>query len=278
MSDFLPGLIMGFREGLEAFLIVVIIIRYLDKINQKTLKKNIYLGVSFGIALSLLVGGILYIVSKAIGNADRLANIWESASSLVALALVTTFIIWMIKHGSNMTKQVESTTAKSLSKHGIMLISAMMVAREGAEIAIFTFAGKYSLISITVGIILSLVFTIFIFYSLVRVSIKTIFNVTLFYLILQAGFLLGYGIHEGLSALKDLGYISSDSVLLSKAFNLSSTVLNHKEGIVGLPLYVLVGWHSKPEWIQFIAQYSYTFIMLLFWNKVRNNNSIKLNK
>lgn len=269
MNNFLPGLIMGLREGLEAFLIIVIILRYLDRIDQKALKKNVRSGVLFGIAASILIGGILYLISNVIGNADRLAKIWESGASLIALILVTTFIIWMIKHGADMAKHVESAASRSLSAGGIILISAMLVAREGAEIAIFTFAGKYSILSITVGIMIALVIALFVFYSLVKVSIKAIFNVTLVYLILQAGFLLGYSIHEGLSTLKDINYIAADSILLSKTFDLSNTILDHKEGILGLPLYVLIGWYSKPEWIQFIAQYGYTSSILLFWYKMR---------
>lgn len=272
MDIFIPGLIIGFREGFEAFLIIVIILRYLDKIDQKKLKKSVYIGVGFGIAASLLMGGILYLISNAIGNTERLANIWESGSSLIAVALVTTFIIWMIKHGANMTEHVESSAAKSLSKGGIIFISAIMVAREGVEIAIFTFAGQYSIFSITIGIIVSLIFTLLIFYSLLKISVKTIFNITLIYLILQAGFLLGYGIHEGLSALKDIGYIAKDSFALTKVFDLSNTVLDHKQGIIGLPLYVLIGWYSRPEWLQFIAQYSYTSIVLLYWYKKRKAN------
>ncbi len=275
MNNILPGLIMGFREGLEAFLIIVIILRFLDKVNKKELKKNVILGVGLGLLLSLIAGGILYLISNAIGNIERIAKLWESGASLIALALVTTFIIWMIKHGANMTEQVENSASKSLSKVGIVLISAMMVAREGVEIAIFTFAGQYNLISIISGILLSLIFTLLIFYSLLKVNIKTIFNVTLIYLIIQAGFLLGYGIHEGLSALKDIGYIAKDSIFLSKAFDLSNTILYHKEGVLGLPLYVLFGWYSKPEWVQFIAQYGYTFLMLLLWYKTRKINKNK---
>lgn len=269
MNNFLPGLIMGFREGLEAFLIIVIILRFLDKVNKKELKKSVSIGVGLGVSISLLAGGILYLISKAIGNIDRIAKLWESGASLIALALVTTFIIWMIKYGSNMVTHIEGSVTKNLSKTGIVLISLMMVAREGVEIAIFTFAGKYSLVSITAGILLSLIFTLLVFYSLLKVNIKTIFNVTLIYLILQAGFLLGYGIHEGLSALKDIGFISKDSIILSKAFDLSNTILYHKEGALGLPLYVLVGWYSKPEWVQFIAQYGYTSLMLLLWYKTK---------
>jgi high-affinity iron transporter len=97
------------------------------------------------------------------------------------------------------------------------------------------------------------------------INLKTIFNITLIYLILQAGFLLGYGIHEGLSAMTDIGYISKDNFLLIKAFNLSKTIFYHKEGLFGLPLYVLFGRHSEPEWMQFLTQYIYTIGIFVFW-------------
>jgi high-affinity iron transporter len=272
MGSFLSGSIMGFREGLEAFLIIVIIIRFLDKTNKISLKKTVKYGVALGVGISLFVGGILYLVSNLIGKIEETAKLWESAASLLALCLVTTFIVWMIKNGSNMTGKVENDTARNLSRGGIILISALMIAREGVEIAIFTFAGDYNIMSIFAGVVAALILSVLIYYSLVKVNIKTIFNITMGYLILQAGFLLGYGIHEGLSALKDIGYISKDSFLLAKVFDLSKTVLNHKEGILGLPLYVILGWYSKPEWVQFISQYLYISSVFIYWYLSKKRN------
>lgn len=100
-----------------------------------------------------------------------------------------------------------------------------------------------------------------------KINLKILFNITLVYLILQAGFLLGYGIHEGLSALNSLNILASTSPIFIKAFDLSKTIFYHKEGIIGLPLYVLFGWYSKPEIIQFVVQYVYTFIMFFIWHK-----------
>jgi high-affinity iron transporter len=97
------------------------------------------------------------------------------------------------------------------------------------------------------------------------VRVDLIFRITLAYLILQAGFLLGYSIHEGLSAMKGYTLLSKDSLILNKAFNLSNTIFNHKDGFLGLPLNVLLGWYSKPEWIQFIVQYTYTIGIFTFW-------------
>jgi len=265
MPTFLPGIIMGFREGLEAFLIVAIIIRYLSKIDQSLYKKYVWQGVIAGISLSLILGFGLNILSETVIRINQFAKMWESVASLIALLLVTTFIIWMINQGRNITVYVEDQVTYNLSKWGIFLISLVMISREGVEIAIFTFAGRYAFGAVSLGILGSLVFTILIFYSLVKINLKTIFNITLIYLILQAGFLLGYGIHEGLSAMKDMGYISKDSLLLIKAFNLSYTLFYHKEGIFGLPLYVLFGWHSNPEWIQFLTQYIYSISIFIYW-------------
>lgn len=275
MGNFLTGMVLGFREGLEAFLIIVILLRFLRRAERTELIKSVWSGAGLGILASLVVGGGLYAVSSALGRMEQTAKLWESLSSLIALALITTFIIWMIREGVNMVGTVERDAAKNLSRGGIVLIAALMVAREGVEIAIFSFAGEYDLLAIFAGVGAALVLTVLIYYSLVRVNLKTIFTITLLYLILQAGFLLGYGIHEGLSALKDIGALPETSPLFLKAFNLSGTLLDHKTGPVGLPLYVLLGWYSKPEILQFAAQYLYTGSMLYFWHRTNAKTALK---
>jgi high-affinity iron transporter len=269
MGNYLSGVVVGFREGLEAFLIVVIMLRFLRKTGRAELCKSVGLGAVIGVLLSLLVGGGLYALSSAVGKLDQAAKLWESGASLAALGLITTFIVWMIRHGSDMVRTVEQDTARNLSRSGVLLISALMVAREGVEIAIFSFAGEYELPAIFLGTGAALILTVLIYFSLVNVNLKTIFNLTLLYLILQAGFLLGYGIHEGLEALEQMGVLAESSGLLIKAYNLSGTVLDHKNGVLGLPLYVLLGWHSRPEIPQFAAQYLYTILLLCFWRKTQ---------
>ena len=268
MDNFAAGTILGFREGLEAFLIISILFRYLIKIGADSMKKYVWLGTGIGILASVGLGGLLAILGNLIGNTGQVAKLWESAASLFAMLLVTTFIIWMIRHGSNMIATVEKSVDNNISKIGIILVTSTMVAREGAEIAIFTFTGNYQLSAISSGLLLSLILTVLIYFSLVKVNLKIIFRITLVYLILQAGYLLGYSIHEGLSALKDLKILSSGNFLYTKAFDLSSTILNHKEGALGLPLNVLLGWYSKPEWIQLISQYAYTMIIFIYMRLV----------
>ncbi|MCK5685134.1 FTR1 family protein [bacterium] len=265
MTQMIPAMIMGFREGLEAFLVVALILRYLTTVGKNGLKNKAYLGGLAGIIGSCFLGLCLFFAANVLGGVNTLAKVWESGASLIALILVTTFIVWMIRFGNQMTANVNEQVSQNLSAVGIFLIAFAMVMREGTEIAVFSFAGKYSLSAVSIGIGASLSITFLIYHSLIKVRIDLIFRITLVYLILQAGFLFGYAVHEGLSALKEYTVLSNDNLIFTKAFNFSDTMFSHKNGFVGLPLNVLLGWYSKPEWVQFIIQYAYTVGIFIFW-------------
>ena len=274
MEQLLPSFLMGFREGLEAFLLIAIILQYLTKTNQHSLKIKVAQGAVAGIVVSLLLGLLLNELAGQMGGVSALTKAWESLASFVALVLVSLFIIWMIRHGGDMAKQIQGEVANNLSPLGLFLISFVVIAREGTEIAIFSFAGKYPVDYVSIGVLSSLALTVLVSRSLVRINLSLLFKITLAYLILQAGFLVGYAVHEGLSALKAYGQLSADSLIFMKAFNVSQTVLSHKDGIIGIPLHVLFGWYSKPEVIQFIVQYMYTIPMFLFWHRFHKKQAI----
>jgi high-affinity iron transporter len=267
MDTFFQGLIIVFREGLEAFLIIVVLLEFLSKTKNVSLKKSAWHGAFAGVGASLLFGGLLIWLSSYIGTISTTAKLWESLASFIAVLLVSTLIVGMIKYGKNIHAHIKNKAENNLTQKGIFLLAMFMIAREGSEIAIFAFAGKYSLLPIVSGLTLSLILATLIHYSIVRVKLGTIFSITLAYLILQAGFLLGYSIHEGLSALKSLGMIDAGHAIFTKAFDLSKTIFYHKEGIVGVPMYIFLGWYSKPELVQFIVQYGYTGLLFWFWSK-----------
>ncbi|MCH7922802.1 MAG: FTR1 family protein [Nitrospinae bacterium] len=269
METFLPGYIVGLREGLEAFIIIAVLLEYLDKTRQVQFKKNVWYGVLAGVILSIGAGVVLNIMSSTVTSS---AKIWESVVSLIALGLITTFIFWMINHSKNMTSHIHKKIERNFTKWGISLIALTMIAREGAEIVLFSFAGKYPLPAIGIGVFTAAILAILIYFSLIKANLKLIFKITLAYLILQAGYLLGYSIHEGLSALSAASQIPKDSLILTKAFELSATILNHKDGLLGLPLHIIFGWYSKPEWIQFLTQYIYTIGIFVYWFSKSQNS------
>ena len=265
MNQFLPSFLMGFREGLEAFLLITIILQYLSKTGETSLKNKVWQGALAGLLISVILGMLLNAIADSMGGVSALTKAWESFASFIALSLVTMFIIWMIRHSSDLANHIQGQVADNLSAVGVFLISFVIIAREGTEIAIFSFAGKYPTDYVMYGVIASLILAFLVSRSLIRVNIGLLFRITLAYLILQAGFLLGYAIHEGISSLKAYCVLLSDNLIFTKAFNLSGTAFSHKDGFVGIPLHVLFGWYSKPEVVQFISQYAYTAVMFLIW-------------
>lgn len=270
--DLIPGLVMGFREGLEAFLIIAIMLEYLNKSKKKEYKKYVYNGLEIGIAASLLFGGLLYGLSLIISESSNIAKLWESASSFVALVLITMFIYWMIQNRHKIVSNIHGKMDNSLSKIGLVSLAAIMVAREGAEISLFIFSSINTnsyVMGTLIGVLLASILVFLIYKSLVKVNLKLIFNITLVYLILQAGFMLGYSVHEFLSFAKAEEILSANNILFTKLFDVSDTFLNHKEELPGILLYATIGWYSKPEIIQFVTQYIYTLSLLYLFLRSR---------
>lgn len=275
--EFIPGLIMGLREGLEAFLIIAIMLEYLNKTNRVEDKKYVFTGLGIGILASLVFGLILYGVSVYLGDQDgNIAKLWEFIASFAALVLITTFIYYMLKHKDSIVGEIKDKISTALTSTAIIALAAVMVAREGAEISLFVFAATEQasyLFGTLTGVLLSGGLTFLIYKSLIKVNLKVIFNITLVYLILQAGFMLGYSFHELFSWLKAESIIDASHWIYTKAFDLSDTFLYHKEKPIGIILYVTIGWYSKPEVFQFVIQYIYTGVLLYIFARTNRKKA-----
>jgi high-affinity iron transporter len=269
--EILPGFIMGIREGLEAFLIISIMLEYLNKTRRKSDKKYVFQGLTYGIVISIVFGVILFGISNLIGEGNtNIAKLWEFGASFVALVLITTFIIFMLKNKNSIVNDINDKMSISLSKKAIILLATVMVAREGAEIVLFTIASVEKVpyaIGAFSGVALSALLVYLFYKSLIRVNLKTIFNITLVYLILQAGFMLGYSFHELFSYFKAESIIEPAHWIYTKAYDLSNTFLDHKNKPIGIALYATVGWYSKPEIFQFVIQYLYSISLLFLYIK-----------
>jgi high-affinity iron transporter len=268
-ASIIPGSILGLREGLEAFLIVGIMMKYLERIGRHELKRAAKLGMALGIGGSLCVGLILWgAISLLEGSSENIGKFWESLASIGGLILLSTFIFWMMKHGKTVSSDVEKQVAARISPAGITLLASVVVLREGAEISLFAFSSvnqRPYLLGVAFGVMASAVIAFLLYLSLIRVNLSTLFTITLAYLVLQAGYLLGYSVHEFLSAMRGLGNIAEGSMIFIRAFDFADTILDHKNGALGIALNVMVGWYSRPEWIQLVLHCGYVAGMLLLW-------------
>lgn len=269
--DFFPGTIVGLREGLEAFLVIGIMMRFLDKAGRSDLRSSVRNGLIVGLIGSVAIGVALWGLTALIGGEGAVGKIWESSASLAGLLLLSTFIYWMMKHGKTVVSEVQHQVGENLTKWGLLILATVVVLREGAEIALFAFSSvdqQAYVGGVFAGVAAAAILAYLITRSLVRVNLAALFTVTLGYLVLQAGYLLGYAAHELLSALHTAGVLGDDSALLVKAFNAGGSVLDHKTGAVGIALNVLLGWYSRPEWLPFVLHYGYVGVMFVVWRQV----------
>ena len=267
MEHLLPGIVLSMREWLEAWLILILILQYLEKTNHHNLKKNIIYGAIASIVCSLAIAYLL----QTLSHIQNIGPLRESVMSFIAVWLIVSFIVWMIKHSHQIKSYIQDQVSLNLTPIGIFLISFVMVVREGLEIAIFSFAGKYHIWSIIVWLLIAGIVGYSIYYSLFRINLNKLLHITLIYLIIQAWYLCGYSIHEWLEVLEQSSVGMTNNWLYTIFFDISSGIRNHKQWVVWLPMHILFGRYSKPEIIQFVWQYTLT--ILLLWYRYRHTAS-----
>lgn len=185
------------REGFEAFLIVSVMFAYLKKTGQNWLLPAVYWGIGVSVLTSVSLGIVLY---RGVNG-----PLWEGILGLVAAIMVTSLVVYMWKHGSQMTKEMEvklekhsGRSTKWLSFIGIFLFTVLMITREGMETALLLIQVPQG--RIFAGVTLGLLATASFAFLWVRfsslINIKLFFQVTGIFLLLFVAQILIYSFHE----------------------------------------------------------------------------------
>jgi high-affinity iron transporter len=265
------GLLTGLREGVEAALIVSIILAYLAKTGNSRHFGKIWLGAGAAVVLSVVIGLVLF---NTIGSFEAPAEqIFEGFAMLIAAAVVTWMLFWMRRTSANIKGQLHAGVERALMEGGIFglgILAFTAVIREGIETALFlmgqaTAAGTEAS-STLIGAIIGLAIAVVIGYALYRgarvINLRTFFSWTGIALIFIAAGLLSHGIHEFIEA----GWIS---VGTGTAFDISGLLPHDPEagalGVIGSILRALVGYTSTPEWITFASWLAYVVIVLVLY-------------
>ncbi len=268
------GLLTGLREGVEAALIVSIILAYLAKTGNARHFGKIWLGAGAAIVLSIVVGAILWVTIDGLEGAA--GQIFEGVTTLLAAAVVTWMLFWMRRTSANIRGELQAGVDRALVQGGIFGLSVLAftaVIREGIETSLFLLGqataaseANAGATSTLVGAFIGLVIAVAIgygFYVGARViNLQTFFRWTGIALIFIAAGLLGYAVHEFVEA----GVIPFGS---ATAFDISA-VLPHSGDIaetgpiliVGQLLRALFGYSSTPEWATLIAWLGYLAVVL----------------
>src|SRR5436190_6930759 len=141
------------REGLEASLIVGIVLGYLKKTEHREYMRSVWLGIAAAVAVSIALGaGLFFTVGELHGRAEQ---VFEGAVMLSAVLVLTWMIFWMRKQAVNIKKELESKLAGALAAgSGLALagVAFIAVAREGWESALFLFAISESSSKVSTGV------------------------------------------------------------------------------------------------------------------------------
>ena len=257
--------LIAFREGLEAFLLVGILLAYLSRVGASRYAKWIYVGVLAGLLASLIAGFIFQVVVDQFNN-DRYRAYLTAGIMIVATVVLSYMAIWMQKqakaHAETAQRRLE-TYVETSNILGVAFLAFISVWREGLETVLFLSALSYGDQPLSVfGGVLGLGLAILLVWLLTvgarKVPLQTFFRYTSLLLIVIAAGLLG----SAISVLESARFIPGATTPL---FDISG-VLSDGSG-VGLFLRGVFGYNSSPTTLQFASWAVYLIVALVLWRR-----------
>ena len=251
----LSNFLIGLREGLEAALIVGILIAYIVKTNQASKRKlltAVWIGVAVALIASLALGGFLSFTSAELS--PRGEEFFAGTTSLLAVGLVTWMVFWMKRTARSLREDLQVKVETALSSGPLTLAAAAFFAvlREGLETALFVYANFRSIdgqgagsgpaIGLTIGLAVAVFLGWAIYRRAITLNLGTFFKITGVALIVIAAGVLSYGVHE----FQELGWIPGVDLYIW-----DTTSWMTKESIPGSILAGTIGFDTTTSWWQF---------------------------
>jgi high-affinity iron transporter len=270
LGAFSSGLLTGLREGVEAALIVAIVLAYLVKTGHGQYASRIWIGAGAAIATSLAVGLAIFLTVG--GLQSPYEQMFEGLTMLVAAGVVTWMLFWMRRQAASVKGELQHAVDRAISGGGVWGLAVLAftaVIREGIETSLFLVgqadsadtAAPSVLVGALVGLAIAVAIGFVFYHGTRRINLGAFFRWTGVALIFIAAGLLSHAISEFI----EVGIIT---VGTQTAFDISAT-LPHEEGI-GLFLRALFGYTSQPEVTTLVVWATYIVVVLaLFLRPVR---------
>lgn len=272
----LGNFLIGLREGLEAALVVSILIAYVVKTDRRHLISRIWLGVGAAVAISLAFGAALTFGPR--GLTFEAQELIGGLLSIVAVGFVTWMIFWMAGAAKNISGELRHRVdaAADRSPNMLILVAMLAVGREGLETAMFLWAATRSataagepsgvpLLGALLGLAVAVLLGYLMYRGALRINLTKFFAVTGAFLIIIAAGVLAYGVHD----LQEAGVLPG---LHSLAFDVSAYIV--PTSMLGTVLKGVFNFSPATTWLEFIAWWAYVLpVGFLFWRTMRNRTA-----
>jgi len=255
--------VIALREGIEAALIVSIILAYLRQVQAGDRAHLVWWGTLSAVALSIVLGTVIFAVGAEFeGTAEQ---VFEGVVTLSAVGVLTWMIFWMRRQGARVKTELQERVDTALVAGGFALAALAFVAvlREGVETALFIFAAAKGtavdeggiaaqLVGAALGLAVALVLGLLLYRGGIRMNLRSFFRVTGTILVVVAAGLFAYGLHE----LQEAGWFP---FLTATAYDVSATLPD--DAGVGAILRGLVGYNADPTWLEVVGWAAYLIVV-----------------
>ncbi len=265
----LANYLIGLREGLEAALIVTILIAYIVKIDRRDVLARVWLGVGLALLLALAIGAAL--TFGTVGLSFSAQETIGGLLSIVATGLVTWMVFWMLRTARDLKGHLHGHIDRHLvgTGLGLVLVAFLAVGREGIETALFIWAAVQAtgettmpLIGAALGLVTAVGLGWLIYRGMLRINLAKFFAWTGGILIIVAAGVLSYGVHD----LQEAGILPG---LNSLAFDVSGAI--PPDSWYGTLLKGTLNFSPATTWLELAAWLVYLVpTMTLFVVKSRH--------
>jgi high-affinity iron transporter len=260
----IPTFVIFFREGIEASMIIAILLSYLNRLGQRRHFRDVFLGVAAALVL-VVGGGVAAFVLVKHYDGSNVQTYFETATYLLAAAALTYMTFWMQRHARTLTKELQRRSDLALSggtRAGLGLLAFQAVGREGLETMVFTLAivfassqqaatpvhGDFLILGAALGLAVALAVAFAIYRLGAKLNLKLFFQLLGTLLMIFAAGLLA----DAVENFQQLGWLPFGRHVLWNSGGLVSEASS-----VGDMLHSLLGYADQPTVLQALVWASY---------------------
>jgi high-affinity iron transporter len=264
----LAALVIFLREGVEASMIIAILLAYLSRIGRRDHFRDVFAGVAAALLLAT-AGGVLAYETIRNYNGSRVQTIFETVTYIVAVAVLTYMTFWMRRHARSISTELRARTDAALdgrARWGMALLAFQAVGREGLETVIFTLAIVFSvsaagaLTGALIGLACSLAIAFMIYKAGHKLNLGRFFTVIGVLLMVFAAGLLA----DAIQNMQELGWLP----VLNTPLWHSASLLS-QDSDFGDVLHSFFGYSDAPTPLQILGYVAYLAIAVAIYLGLR---------